>query len=221
MVTGISYLLVSITVAVLLGLCSRQQHDSRDNLEVYSYPPALLWVLAFLTPVPGVLGALLYLTWPPPHKPTGLGLAALIAVSGCAVLAFLCGYWYARTYRVELTDRELTVRSWLNSRRIGLDDVTDTNVFDGRGAIGGTKRLVVYLRDGQKLSIPGILTDFDDLAGALQPTIVQGLDNPNPGSVKKRMELESATLNKKRENLISYIGLGIVAVVLLLIWALA
>ncbi len=220
MVTGLSYLLVSITVAVILGLAGRQRHDSSDKLDVYFYPPVLLWVLAFLTPLPGALGAFLYLTWPPSHKPTGLGLTALIAISGCAILVFLCVYWNARMYRVELTDRELTIRNWLNSRRIALGDVADTNVFDGRTVAGGTRRLVVYLRNGQKLSIPGTLTDFDDLAGSLQSKIDHGQAGRSAGNVKL-MDVEASTRNKSRENVVAYIGLAIVAIALLIVWKLA
>lgn len=212
--------MASITIALLLGLGGRQRHESRDDLDIYFYPPALLWALALLTPVPGMLGAFLYWTWPPTNKPTGVGLIALFAVSGCAILTFLCVYWYARMYRVELTDRALTITTWRGSREIALGDIADVNAFDGRTAVGGTKRLVVYLRDGRRLGITGILTEFDDLAGSLQSKIVHGQHGSNEGKARLK-DIEDSIRNKSRETLFAYIGLGIVAVALLIIWKLA
>jgi hypothetical protein len=220
MITGLSYLLASITIALLLGLGSRQRHESRDDLDIYFYPRALLWALALLTPVPAMLGAFLYWTWSPTNKPTGVGLIVLIAVSGCAVLTFLCVYWYTRMFRVELTDGALTITTWRGSRKIVLGDIVDVNVFDGRTVAGGTKRLVVYLRDGRRLGITGTLTDFDDLAGSLQSQIARAQRGSN-GSNAKSKDIEDSIRNKSRETLFAYVGLGIVAVAMLIIWKLA
>jgi hypothetical protein len=114
----------------------------------------------------------------------------------------------------------LTITTWRGSREIVLGDIADVSVFDGRTAAGGTKRLVVYLRDGRRLGITGILTDFDDLAGSLQSTIVHGKRGSNEGKAGLK-DIEISIRNKKSEALFAYIGLGIVAVALLIIWKLA
>jgi hypothetical protein len=220
MITGLSYLFASVTVAIVLGIASRQRHDARNGIDTYFYPPAVLWTLAFLAPLPGVLGTLLYATWPPAQKPTGVGLVALWAISGGVILAFLCVYWKARAYRVELTDRELSITTWLSSRRITLDDVADTNVFDGRTYGGGTRRLAIYFRDGSSITIPGLLTDFDDLVGALQAKTMRATEGAIPGEEKVK-DLERLARNKSRENLLAYTGIAIIAIVSIIIWKLS
>ena len=220
MITGLSYALASITVTLLLGLASRQRHETRDNIDIYLYPSALLWALAALTPVPGVLGLFLYSTWTPSRKPTGFSLIALIAVAVGAMILFLCVYLYGRRYRVELSDRALTIKTWVSSRSIPLNAIVDVNVIDGRTSSGGNQQLVIYLGNNEKLRLPGTLTDFDDLAATLQSRLAPSPSVSTNGTTKQK-DIETLARNKRRERWITYIGLGIVAIALLIAWKFA
>jgi hypothetical protein len=146
-------LLTPLTLSIISLICARSHHQASEQDDTFVLPPFLGYLMLgiglFLCAVPFVLpGAAgdmsqwrFFLIFAPAWG--GVFLAAL----------------YFFRYRVVVTDTTLTV---VGVRRhvVSFEDVVDYDVIVGRGS-----ELVVYLRDGKKLILSGLLPDFDELVG--------------------------------------------------------
>ena len=210
-----SWLVVLGTVTVLLNRSTGQHQDRRDDVNIYRYPPALLSAVLLVVPIPVVLGGLIYWSWTP-SRPTGLELACFLVFFGGGTLAAFLGYWYCRVFRVELSDGALTIHTWRSQRTIALNELIDLDVVDARDTgRGGGRYLYLYQRNGDKLRIAGGLMDFGDLVASLQAKIPAYSD-----SAEKTDDIATIARNKRRANLLSYAGLGVIVVVYLVLWRL-
>lgn len=207
--------LVVGAVTVFLAQSPGQHHDRGEGVDVYRYPPALLRAVLTVVPIPAVCGALIYWSWTP-SGPTRHELFFLFLVFGGGTVAAFLGYQYCKALRVELSDVSLTIRSWLTERTTALTDLIDLNVVDTRsGGKGGGRYLDLYLSSGGKLRITGALMDFDDLAASLAERIPEHADCP-----EKIRDMAAMARNNRRANVLMVVGLGIVAITVLVMWRL-
>jgi hypothetical protein len=207
-VTGLTYLMTSLTVGLLVMIARGQQHETRDGVDIYTYPVALTRAIAILGPLIGLLGVFVWQRGP--TRPTETLSVMIIVGFGGGMLAFLFAYWYFSSLRIEVAEQTLTVRNCLHTRIIYFKDVVDTNLIDGRSMRGGNYQLVVYLRDGGKLRFYDTITDFDDLSELVSYRMA-GPPAGQEATAAKLRDISDRTRNKRREAWVLWIGIAIVA----------
>jgi hypothetical protein len=159
MITGLSYALVAITVAILLWFAGRQRHDRRDGADLFRYPSMLLTVIGMLTPAYGLMGAFIYSRYP--QGPSKMSLLRLAAVFGLFIVGNSLVYLYLRSFSVEITDTLLTVRSFIGIRSVRFADVRTVCCIAGRR--GGAELRLLGSGDRQLFKIGSTIQDFDEL----------------------------------------------------------
>jgi hypothetical protein len=144
-VTGLTYLMTYLTVGLLLMFARGQQRETRDGVDVYTYPVVLTRAIAILSPLIGLMGAFVWQHGP--TRPTETLSVVIIIVFGGGMPAFLFEYWYFCSFRIEITEQTLAVRNCLRTRITDFKDVVDTDLIDGRSVRGGNLQLVVYFKE--------------------------------------------------------------------------
>ena len=208
MVTGLAYLMTSLTVGLLVMIARGQRHETRDGVDVYRYPVALTRAIAILSPLIGLMGVFVWQHGP--TRPTETLSVVIIIVFGGGMLAFLLAYWYFSSLRIEVTEQSLIVRTCLDTRVFDFKDIVDTNEIDGRSVRGGNLQLVVYLRDGRKLRFYDTLRDFDDLSELVSDRMA-GPPGGQEATAAKLHDIADRIRNKQREAWVLWIGIAVVA----------
>ena len=211
-VTGLTYLMTSLTEGLLVLIARGQQHKTRDGVDIYTYPVAPTRAIAILSPLIGMIGVFVWqrgLT-----RPTETFYVVIIAGFGGTMLAGLMASWYFSSFCVEVTEQTLTVRNCLRTRIFEFKDVVDTNLIVGRSARGGNLQLVAHLRDGGKLRFYDTLTDFDDLAELVSYRMA-GPPGGQEATAAKLKDTADRTRNRRRETWALWIGIAVVALALI------
>jgi hypothetical protein len=207
-VTGLAYLMTSLTVGLLVMIARGQQHETRDGVDVYTYPVALTRAIGIVSPLIGLMGVFLWQHGP--TRPTEALSGVIFIVFGGGMLAFLLAYWYFSSFRIEVTEQTLTVRNCLRTRVFDFKDIVDTNEIDGRSVRGGNLQLVVYLRNGGKLRFYDTLTDFDDLSELVSYRMA-GPPGGQEATAAKLQDIADRIRTKRREAWLLWIGIAVVA----------
>jgi hypothetical protein len=145
---------VSLLVAALWVIGSRAKHakhESWGNDEIYRYPPGYGYLM---------LGGAVFIFILPlllPRDAAQLTVVMIWLVAGAGLAA--AAYFFR--YRVTVGTSTLEFGAW-NPVSIPLSDIVDTDVVAGR-----SRTLIVYLRDGRRLTFSGMLGDFASLAATL------------------------------------------------------
>ena len=162
MTTGLTYLLVSVILALMMPfLTSGRGHDERGDTETYRY--SILFGRLFLVVIvlAGVALAAACISW----TPTGKGAAWVLpgfAILGVGLPAL--GHAYVSSYRVCIDSSRIEVRSVVGRRSVELSAIASIAVRRRRGV-----DLVLHTRDGRRLaSIGGSVQDFDALLATLE-----------------------------------------------------
>jgi hypothetical protein len=168
MLTGLAYFAASIALAVILSLARRQHHKSLAGTEVYRYPPLLVKLVAFFTPVYGAAAALIYSRDPQIPKTTGF-IVSLLVVFATLMVGNTLAYLYFWSFSVEISDSLLVVRSWGRLRVIQYNEIVAVSILNGwRG--GGEMRL--YGSSNKLLfKIANSIQDYDDLVWSVKNNI--------------------------------------------------
>jgi hypothetical protein len=206
-ISGLAYLMTSLTVGLLLMIARGQQHETRDGVDVYTYPAALTRAIAILSPLIGLMGVFVWQHGP--TRPTETLSVVIIIVFGGGMLAFLLAYWYFSSFRIEVTEQSLKVQNYLRTRVFDFKDIVDTSEIDGRSIRGGNLQLVVYLRDGGKLRFYDTLTDFDDLSELVSYRMA-GPPGGQEATAAKLQDIAERIRNKRREAGVLWIGVAVV-----------
>ena len=103
----------------------------------------------------------------------------------------------------------MTIRSLLRERVVPFADIIDSDVLVGRQA----RELVVYLRNGHRLRLSGLLQDFDELVDAIDDARVATVD-----SAAKLADQQRAAAGRRGANLITWIGLALIGTALIAVW---
>ena len=160
MLIGLTYLMTSVTVGLLLFLAAREHHRSRNGTDTFRYPKALLNALAFLTPVYGVLAAFIYLR--DPQVPKGPGfLFALVVIFGAFIVGNTLAYFYFRAFAIQITGTDIVLTTWKGTRSIPFGDIRTMLIARGRPGVAD-----LTLLDGQNrrlLKAGSSIEGLDDL----------------------------------------------------------
>lgn len=165
MITALTYLATSLTLGILLFLARRQHHEKDQESEVYRYPPLLVSLIAFFTPMYGAMAAFLYMRDPPAERSAGL-IFSITVIFGAFIIGNTIAYFYFRSFSISVNSSQLIVSSWGRRKYIAWEEVAIISVVTGfRG--GGEMTLF----DASKNSIFKIarsIEDFDDLVGSIK-----------------------------------------------------
>lgn len=146
-------IVVSLVTSLLMTVGAREHHQTAGLAHTYKFPSAYFYTFiglsAFFTTVP---------FWP---GVTGVQEeGALIAFGTFALWSLLAAYYFRR-YRLVIEGSRVTV-GVLRKREFDVSDIAHSELRSGRGA-----ELRLQLRDGTKINVSGLVTDFDQLAQSI------------------------------------------------------
>lgn len=192
---------VPLVLSVVLAVSARSRHKHLADKDIYCLPLPLAYLMAVIGV--GFLGV--------PFIPGVEGTAAPLwfdaFLAAFSTAAFGASTFFMR-YRVIFGAKSLDVRFLLNERIIPLTDIIDTNVLEGRAS-----ELIVYLRDGRRLRLSGLLQDFDDLVAR-----IQGAQASRTDSAEKLADQRRALAGSQGAIWIMCIGLALVGVAAIASW---
>ena len=197
-------LAVPLTASAILALAARSRHRRQGDKDIYQLPTPLAYLMAifgvFFLAVPFIprIGG------PDPVK---LYFYAFFAAFSAG--AFGCALWFVR-YRVTVSATTVAVRFLLRERVIPFTDIIDSDVLVGRQA----RELIVYLRNGHRLRLSGLLQDFDELVDAIQDAHVSQVD-----SAQKLADQQRVITGNRGAGWIMAVGLVLIGLALIASWA--
>lgn len=165
MVTGMTYLLTSLTLAILMPLLtSGSGHEQIGDVSIYRYTKGVRWFFLGALPVYGAMGMLVFSTMTPAERASTVNVVAFDVFWSCILALILLAYVYFARYRVMLDDRSLTTKSLFGSRTLELSRIAQIAVLRGRAT-----DLMLFDENGRLLvKLSGSLQDFDELLGELK-----------------------------------------------------
>lgn len=111
-----------------------------------------------------------------------------------------------------MRDQTLTYGAF-RRRVVPFSQVIDFDVLHGQKS----GELWLYLKAGERLKFSGLLGDFDELVGMVN-SHMEGLPGPQHDSPAKICDQEKRKRDGKAANWFAYIGIGIVALAVLVLW---
>ena len=145
-------LVVSLATSLLMVVGAREHHRTLGLASIYKFPSVYFYlfigVSAFFAMLP---------FWP---GVTGGQEGALIAFGTFALLPLVAAYYFRR-YRLVIEGPRVTVGVF-RKRQFEVSDIAYSELQSGRGA-----ELRLRLRDGTKINVSGLVTDFDQLAQSI------------------------------------------------------
>jgi hypothetical protein len=164
MITALAYLATSLTLGILLSLARRQHHEISDNSEVYRYPSLLVNVIALATPIYGVMAAFVYMR-DPQGRSAGF-IFSLTVVFGAFIIGNTLGYFYFRSFKIDVSPSQMVVSSWGRRKYISWEEVAIIGVVVG---FRGGGEMTLFNRDRKLIfKIASSIEDFDDLVWAVK-----------------------------------------------------
>jgi hypothetical protein len=119
--------------------------------------------------------------------------------------------WYL-FYRVVVTHKAIAIGAF-RVRTVLFADVVDWGVIRG----GGTRDLVMYLRSGPMLRVPGhLLNDFNQFVDLVASRMAP-LPAAQPGQSEKFQNRARRAQNSRALGLILFVGFGLIALLLIII----
>jgi hypothetical protein len=198
-------LLISTSLAVVVSISARHHHQRSAGVATFTFSP----VIGYLTLACGVL----FLVAPLLAGASGdiSDTASLIMFAPFWVGAFVASAFFFR-YRVVINQSTLTVVS-LYRRVVPFRDIVDLDVIQGqRGS-----ELIVYLKNGRKLRLSGLLGDFADLARMIDSQIPAHPDD-RPDSPMKHNDRAARAAGERRARVLLVAGLVLIALAAILSW---
>jgi len=142
-------MVVSLGVAALAALGSREHRRVQGDVETYKFPSVYTYLFVGAFAFFAVVACMPSLTG---RDPTTIAAFWLFPA-----LAFVAGLYFFR-YRLVIDRGWITVGAF-SPRHIDLGQVVDAKLHTGRGA-----ELTLVLEGGSKVRLSGLLTDFDLLS---------------------------------------------------------
>ena len=152
-----------LVLVSLLGLASRQHHESTANVETFRFPPILITALRLGVTMPPLMGYGIYISFGRPLE--GYESGFLIVFFGSLTLIIAAQLWGTSHYLLELRTGRITVNDWRGRRTTSIEEIGKVQVsypWRGRGYLD------LYNAAGNKLErIDGGVQDFDDLSDSV------------------------------------------------------
>jgi hypothetical protein len=191
-------LLTSLTLTVVAGICARSHHQSSDDADTFNFSPVLGYLMAAI----GLLfcaGPLL------PGASGDMSRAAFFWYSSPFWLGAFAASVYFFRYQVVVKDQTLIAGAF-RRRAIPFEDVVDWDVVRGLRS----SELLVYMRSGRRLTLSGLLPDFEELVGLIDSHKALTA-RAQPDSPAKLADRGKRAENNAHAGWILYVGLALVA----------
>jgi hypothetical protein len=201
---GLTPLFTSLTLSVVAGICARSHHLATDTEDVFAISLAVGYLMLGI----GILSTAF------PFIP---GVAGDDPIAG--VFWMFSPFWgfaffmaiFLFRYQVKITDTTMTVGAF-RRRVIPFSQVIDYEVISARSSV-----LWVYLKDGTKFQLSGMLSDFDELVGMVN-SHMEGLPGPKHDCAAKIHDQEKRKHDSRVTDRIVVLGYVIIGVVVLVLW---
>jgi hypothetical protein len=158
MIVGLTFILASLTLAIILPLLrGDQSHEQVGDSAVYRYSKK--WGKLFLFMIPAMAGIMFSVWFTDPHPPHGVALIVFSAIWAAIVGVPVFGYEYTDRYRIIADSQGVTVVSLFKVRRIEFADIGEIATVRGRGV-----DYYLFSPDHKCLAkLGGSVDDFDSL----------------------------------------------------------
>jgi hypothetical protein len=190
---------VGLVLGVVAAVAARSHHQVTDTADTFTYPR----ILGYFFGIFGV-SALLPLLFQLISWHTS---ASYIAI-GFSIFALVMALYVFR-YRVIVTDEFLTIGAF-RRRVIPCDTINDWDTVPGNRS----QDLLVYLKDGERLRLSGLLGDFDELVGMInshEAIPARG----HPDSAQKLKDRQAREQANRRATWIAAFGAIVVVLVII------
>jgi hypothetical protein len=164
MFTGMTYMLTSLTLAILMPLLlAGSGHQEIGEVATYRYPKGVCWFLLGALPVYGAMGIFIFSTMSPQDKASVPNVLAFSIFWTCILALILFAYFYFDRYRIQIDDRLLTITSPFRKKIISLTSVAQIAVLRGQAT-----DLMLFGEDDHLLvKLGGSLQDFESFLSQL------------------------------------------------------
>ena len=101
MVTGMTYLLTSLTLAILMPLLtSGSGHEQVGDVSIYRYPKGVCWFFLGALPIYGAMGMVIFSTMTPAERESTANVVVFGVFWSCVLALLVLAYVYFDRYRV-------------------------------------------------------------------------------------------------------------------------
>jgi len=165
MVTGMTYILTSLTLAILMPLLLvGSGHEEVSGVSTYRYPKRVCWFFLGALPFCGALGIFIFSTMSPQERTSVANVAAFGTTWACILGLIVSAYFYFDRYRVQIDDHLLIIKSPFGRKVLELTSLAQIAVLRGRAT-----DLILFNQDNRVLAkLGGSLQDFDSFLSELK-----------------------------------------------------
>lgn len=165
MVTGMTYILISLTLAILMPLLlAGTGHVEIDGVSTYRYPKRVCWFFLGALPFYGAMGLFIFSTMSPQERGSVANVAVFSTTWTCILGLIVFAYFYFDRYRVQIDDHTIAIKSLFGRKVFELARVAQIAVLRGRAT-----DLMLFDEDDHVLvKLGGSLQDFDSLLSELK-----------------------------------------------------
>jgi hypothetical protein len=195
-------LAVGLVLGLLTFIAGRSHHHVTDSADIFTFPRAIGYLFSAVALLTFVVPFIV-------REPGDLNVQLMLIAMA---LLFFTGAMHFFRYRVIVTDESVTIGSF-RRRVILCDSIVDWDLIRG----SRSSELLVYLKNGEKLRLSGLIGDFDELVGminsheAIPP-------RGHPDSAEKLRDRQAREQAQRRGNVIVVAGLIIIGIVLVALW---
>lgn len=164
MITGLTYLLTAITLAILVAVGSRQRHEATAGRDYFRYQSVYVWtafagIILFLA-VPFIVYLVPSKNGTLPQLYDAMGIFWSIA----ALMGW--GFLYTRKHCIEINGDIVSIHSIRRSYDVVLRDVSRFLLV--QGGRGGQELSLYDFKDKRLLFAASTLQDFDGLVAIIK-----------------------------------------------------
>lgn len=174
MITGLAYLLASLSLSVILFSASSNGHETpSEDVAVFAYQNGYVRIMAACVGAPIVLAIAIYMV--SRHPASNLELSVYCALGAAGATILYAAYRYAQSYRVELSASGISVTALGRKRVLLFSEVLDACLAEG-GKGFRSIRLRPKADPTKPMNISETLSDFDVLVDRLRKNLeINGL----------------------------------------------
>lgn len=165
MITGLTYILTAISLAIVLKLAASSGHDEPSpDVQVFRYQRGYVGFLRWSVFIPIAMAAFVYVVTK--NRPAEFGLGMSVFGTAGAALVY-AAYWYFRSFRVELRKSCICVTAAGRDRIMCYSDLLQVELIEG---VRGFRSVVFRPKDPRikPLELSEAMSDFDVLVSHLR-----------------------------------------------------
>lgn len=165
MTTGVTYLLTSLTLAILLPiLLAGRGHEHIGDSAIYRYPKRMCRFFLYIIPVYGAILVCSYTKMTPVERLANSSVGSLCTMTFLFVALPVLAYFYFDRYRVEVSNQTVIISTIFGRKFIPQESVAQIVMLTGRA----TDLFLLDENNKVVAKFGGSLQDFQSFLGALE-----------------------------------------------------